>query len=208
MKLIAGLGNPGSEYVATKHNVGFMLVDALAKQIGTENWKTKQDALVAEAHIGAEKVLLVKPLTYMNDSGRAIGPLLSWYKMPPEDLVVLHDDMDIPVGAVRLRKKGSAGGHNGMKSILYHVQEENFPRVRVGIGRPPQGWTVIRHVLSPFSAEDRPRIEAAIEYLVPAVMCIVTDGVDLAMNRFNPVKRKKLSEVSDTSALEEKPVLS
>lgn len=106
MKLIAGLGNPGSEYVATKHNVGFMLVDALAKQIGTENWKTKQDALVAEARIGAEKVLLVKPLTYMNDSGRAIGPLLSWYKMLPEDLVVLHDDMDIPVGAVRLRKKG------------------------------------------------------------------------------------------------------
>ena len=150
----------------------------------------------------------MKPLTYMNDSGRAIGPLLSWYKMLPEDLVVLHDDMDIPVGAVRLRKKGSAGGHNGMKSILYHVQEENFPRVRVGIGRPPQGWTVIRHVLSPFSAEDRPRIEAAIEYLVPAVMCIVTDGVDLAMNRFNPVKRKKLSEVSDTSAFEEKPVLS
>lgn len=191
MKLIAGLGNPGSEYAATKHNVGFMLVDALAEHLGAESWKTQQDALVAQTRIGGEKVLLVKPLTYMNDSGHAIGPLLAWYKLPPEALVVVHDDMDIPVGTVRLRKKGSAGGHNGMKSILYHVQEENFPRVRIGIGRPPLGWTVIRHVLSPFSAEDRPRIEAAIAYLVPAVVCIVTDGVDLAMNRFNPVKRKK-----------------
>lgn len=204
MKLIAGLGNPGSEYASTKHNVGFMLVDALAKQWNAENWRTKQDALVAETQVGGEKVLLVKPLTYMNESGRAVGPLLAWYKIAPEDLVVLYDDMDIPVGTVRLRKKGSAGGHNGMKSILYHVQAENFSRVRIGIGRPPQGWNVIRHVLSPFSPEDRPRIEAAIEALVPAVACIVTDGVDLAMNRFNPVKKKKLPEVSDTMTAEEK----
>lgn len=208
VKLIAGLGNPGSEYATTKHNVGFMLVDALARQMGVENWKTKQDALVAETRIGREKVLLVKPLTYMNDSGRAIGPLLAWYKLAPDDLVVIHDDMDLPVGMVRIRKKGSAGGHNGMKSILYHVQEENFPRVRIGIGRPPQGWTVIRHVLSPFSAEDSSRIAAAIEYLVPAVVCIVTDGVDLAMNRFNPVKRKKLSGISDVPITEKRRPLS
>ncbi|MGP1585618.1 MAG: aminoacyl-tRNA hydrolase [Schwartzia sp. (in: firmicutes)] len=202
MKLIAGLGNPGSEYAATKHNVGFMLVDALAKETGAENWKTKQDALVAETRIGGEKVLLVKPLTYMNESGRAIGALLSWYKLPLQDLIVLHDDMDIPVGTVRLRKKGSAGGHNGMKSILYHVQDEHFPRVRIGIGRPPAGWTVIRHVLSPFSEADRPRIEEAVQGLVPAVVCIVKDGVDLAMNRFNPVKKKKALPLPDAAAEE------
>lgn len=202
MKLIAGLGNPGSEYADTKHNVGFMLLDALARHLEAGAWKTKQDALVTEARIGGEKVLLVKPLTYMNESGRAIGSLLAWYKLPPEDLVVAHDDMDIPVGTVRLRKKGSAGGHNGMKSVLYHVQEENFPRVRIGIGRPPAGWSVIRHVLSPFSSEDRPRIEAAIAHLVPAVVCIVTDGVDFAMNRFNPVKRKKTAALR---AAEEAP---
>lgn len=191
MKMIAGLGNPGTEYAQTKHNVGFMLLDVLAKHLEASEWKTKRDALVAETRIGAEKTLLVKPLTYMNDSGRAIGPLLAWYKLRPEDLVVAHDDMDIPVGMIRIRKKGSAGGHNGIKSVLYHVQDENFSRVRMGIGRPPVGWTVIKHVLTPFSPVDRILIDKAIDRLVPAVECIVRDGVDLAMNRFNPVRQKK-----------------
>ena len=191
MKMIAGLGNPGSEYAKTKHNVGFMFLDALAEKLGADNWKTKYDALVAEGRIGTEKVLLVKPLTYMNVSGRAVGPLLSWYKLAPEDLIVVHDDMDIPAGTIRIRRKGSAGGHNGMKSILYHVGDENFPRLRIGIGRPLPGWTVVNHVLAPFSAEDAPKIREAIEYLLPALECVVTDGVDLAMNRYNPKKQKK-----------------
>lgn len=189
--MIAGLGNPGAEYAQTKHNVGFMLLDTLAKHLEAPEWKTKRDALVTETRIGAEKALLVKPLTYMNDSGRAIGPLLTWYKLRPEDLIVAHDDMDIPVGMIRIRKKGSAGGHNGMKSVLYHMQDENFPRVRIGIGRPPVGWTVIKHVLTPFSPDDRILIDEVIDRLVPAVECIVRDGVDLAMNRFNPVRQKK-----------------
>lgn len=189
--MIAGLGNPGAEYAQTKHNVGFMLLDTLAKHLEAPEWKTKRDALVTETRIGAEKALLVKPLTYMNDSGRAIGPLLTWYKLRPEDLIVAHDDMDIPVGMIRIRKKGSAGGHNGMKSVLYHMQDENFPRVRIGIGRPPVGWTVIKHVLTPFSPDDRILIDEVIDRLVPAVECIVQDGVDLAMNRFNPVRQKK-----------------
>lgn len=189
--MIAGLGNPGAEYAQTKHNVGFMLLDTLAKHLEAPEWKTKRDALVTETRIGAEKALLVKPLTYMNDSGRAIGPLLTWYKLRPEDLIVAHDDMDIPVGMIRIRKKGSAGGHNGMKSVLYHMQDENFPRVRIGIGRPPVGWTVIKHVLTPFSLDDRILIDEVIDRLVPAVECIVRDGVDLAMNRFNPVRQKK-----------------
>ena len=205
MKIIAGLGNPGSEYANTKHNVGFMFVDALADKLGIDGWKTKYDALVAEGRMGTEKILLMKPLTYMNESGRAIGPLLSWYKLEPQDLIVVHDDMDIPAGAVRIRRKGSAGGHNGIKSILYHVGDENFARVRIGIGRPQPGWTVVNHVLAPFSSEDAPKIREAIQYLLPAVECIVTEDVDMAMNRYNPKKQKKKKAEPETVAEEKKP---
>ncbi len=195
MKMIAGLGNPGAEYAATRHNVGFMLVDALAARWSATAWRTKQDALVAETRLGAEKILLVKPLTYMNESGRAIGPLLSWYKLEVNNLIVAHDDMDLPVGTIRLRKKGSAGGHNGMKSVLYHVKDENFPRVRIGVGHPAhEQEQVIRHVLSPFSAEDAKKIRETIDYLLPAVECIMTEGIDLAMNKYNPKKAKKPKE--------------
>ena len=190
MKIIAGLGNPGAEYAHTKHNVGFMLVDALAERLNAPAWKEDFFSSVTEMRIGGEKVFLVKPLTYMNNSGEAIGPMLSYYKMETDDLTVVHDDMDIPAGMVRIRKKGSSGGHNGIKSILAHVGREDFARVRIGIGRPPAGWTVINHVLAPFSSEDVPKIREAINYLLPAVECIVTDGVDLAMNRYNPHKKK------------------
>ena len=190
MKIIAGLGNPGAEYAHTKHNVGFMLVDALADHLNAPAWKEDFFSAMTEVRIGGEKVFLVKPLTYMNNSGEAIGPMLSYYKMETDDLTVVHDDMDIPAGMVRIRKKGSSGGHNGIKSILAHVGREDFSRVRIGIGRPPAGWTVINHVLAPFSSEDVPKIREAINYLLPAVECIVTDGVDLAMNRYNPHKKK------------------
>lgn len=201
MKIIAGLGNPGTEYARTKHNVGFMFVDALAEALGVSasEWQAKFDALVAPARIGTQKVLLVKPQTYMNESGRAIGPLLSWYKLEPEDLIVVHDDMDIPVGTIRIRKKGSAGGHNGIKSILAHVGDEHFARVRIGIGRPLPGWTVVNHVLAPFSDEGQQKIEDAIKYLEPAVECIVTDDVDVAMNRYNPKKQKKKKAKQETA---------
>lgn len=193
MKIIAGLGNPGSEYAQTKHNVGFMLVDALAYKlnIAPTDWRERSEALVAETRIGTEKVLLVKPLTYMNESGRAIGPLMRFYKLDSEDLIVAHDDMDIPAGTIRIRKKGSAGGHNGIKSILAHVGDEKFARVRIGIGRPLPGWTVVNHVLAPFTADDAPKIASAIDYLLPAVECIVNDDVDMAMNKYNSKKQKK-----------------
>ena len=202
MKLIAGLGNPGEEYAATRHNVGFMLIDALAARWEAAMWKTKWDALVAEARFGIEKILLVKPLTYMNESGRSIGPLLSWYKLDVSDLILAHDDIDLPMGSVRIRKKGSAGGHNGMKSVLYHVKDENFTRIRIGIGRPAEKSAVIRHVLSSFSAEDAQKIREEVEYLLPAVECIVTEGVDIAMNRYNPKRKKKNTKdvtASDTA---------
>ena len=200
MKIITGLGNPGTEYAKTKHNVGFMFVDALAEKLGVTEWKDKFDAKVGEGRIGTEKVLLVKPETYMNDSGRSVGPVMNFYKLAPEDLIVAHDDMDIPAGTIRIRKKGSAGGHNGIKSILAHVGDEHFSRVRIGIGRPLPGWTVVNHVLAAFSEEDAPKITETINYLIPAGECIVNEDVDMAMNRYNPKKQKKQVQSADMAA--------
>jgi len=204
MKIIVGLGNPGREYAQTKHNVGFMLVDALAEKLGIADWQSKFDALIAEGRMGTEKILLVKPQTYMNESGRAVGPLMNWYKLMPEQLIVAHDDMDIPAGTIRIRKKGSAGGHNGIKSVLAHVGDENFSRVRIGIGRPLPGWTVINHVLAPFQEEDVPKIKEAIQYLLPAVECIVTEDTDKAMNLYNPKKVKKQKQKAEPEKQESK----
>ena len=204
MKVIVGLGNPGREYAQTKHNVGFMLVDALAEKMGITDWQSKFDALIAEGRMGTEKILLVKPQTYMNESGRAVSPLMNWYKLMPEQLIVAHDDMDIPAGTIRIRKKGSAGGHNGIKSVLAHLGDENFSRVRIGIGRPLPGWTVINHVLAPFQEEDVPKIKEAIQYLLPAVECIVTEDTDKAMNLYNPKKVKKQKQKAEPEKQESK----
>ena len=203
MKLIVGLGNPGSEYAKTKHNVGWMFVDRMAERIGATGWKEKEKGMVAEGRVGAEKVLLVKPMTYMNNSGECVDPLMRWYKLGPEDVLVVHDDMDIPAGTIRIRKKGSAGGHNGIKSLIAHIGSEKFIRVRIGIGRPLPGRTVINHVLEPFAAEDVPRIAEAIEYLQPAVDCIINEDVDMAMNRYNPKKVKKAKNSQQAEAGEQ-----
>lgn len=191
MKIIVGLGNPGNEYAKTRHNVGFMLVDALAEHLNINLWKDKFNAQIAEGRIGTEKILLVKPQTYMNNSGEAVGPLMRWYKVTPEDIIVAHDDMDIPAGTIRIRKKGSSGGHNGIKSLIAHLGSENFPRVRLGVGRPLPGWSVVNHVLASFPQEDKTAVDEAIKYLIPAVECIVNDSVDMAMNKYNPKKAKK-----------------
>ena len=191
MKIFVGLGNPGAEYAKTKHNVGFMLADKLSEKIGAENWREKFNALVAESFFCGEKILIVKPQTFMNLSGEAVAPLMNFYKISAENLIVAHDDMDLPVGKIRLRPKGSGGGHHGVESIIQHLGgEKNFSRVRIGIGRPPQNWTVNNHVLSQFSAEDFEKISATIEDLIPAVQCIFSDGIDIAMNKFNPKKIK------------------
>ena len=207
MHMIVGLGNPGRQYEESKHNTGFRVVDELAKRWNVTLWQDKMDALVAQTTVNGEKIILVKPQTYMNESGRAVGPLMNWYKLDPEDLIVVHDDMDIPAGTIRIRKKGSAGGHNGIKSILAHVGDEHFARVRIGIGRPLPGWTVVNHVLAGFPEEEQPKIREAIDYLIPAVECIVTHDVDMAMNQFNPKKKKKAkkvqaAEVSEAEAKE------
>lgn len=192
MKMLVGLGNPGKKYENTKHNVGWMLLDAIADKLGTsEGWRKCGKALVVESRLGAEKLILVKPLTYMNLSGEAVGPLVNWYKLDTGDVMVAHDDMDIPVGTIRIRKKGSAGGHNGIKSLLQHLPDENFARIRIGIGRPLPGWSVVDHVLAAFNEDQRPLVDESVKYLIPAVECIVTNGIDFAMNKYNPKKQKK-----------------
>ena len=199
MKIFVGLGNPTPEYTKTKHNVGFMLADRLAKEISAENWHEKFNALVAESFFDGEKILIVKPQTFMNLSGEAVAPIVNFYKVDVQNLVVAHDDMDLPLGMIRLRPKGSGGGHHGIESIIQHLGGvQNFPRVRIGVGRPPQNWTVNHHVLSPFTQEDAEKISETLDKLVPAVLCIFKDGINNAMNKFNP-KRQKANEQSDNS---------
>lgn len=200
MKMIVGLGNPGNEYAGTRHNVGWMLVDALAEHLGINEWRSLEKGMVAEGRIGSEKILLVKPLTYMNNSGECVGPLMRWYKLEPEDIMAAHDDMDIPIGTIRIRKKGSAGGHNGIKSLLSHIGSENFGRLRIGIGRPQSGWSVINHVLAKFNDQEQEKIGDAIKQLIPAVECMVLEGPDMAMNKFNPKKVKKAKKTGEEKA--------
>lgn len=194
MKIFVGLGNPTPEYAATKHNVGFMLADMLADKLAVDTWREKFNALVAEGFYNGEKILIVKPQTFMNLSGEAVAPLVNFYKLDVENLTVAHDDMDLPLGTIRLRPKGSGGGHHGVESIIQHLGgKQNFPRVRIGVGRPPQNWSVNSHVLSPFTQEDADKISVALKELVPAVLCIFSEGIEQAMNKFNP-KRKKTEE--------------
>ena len=194
MKVFVGLGNPTPEYAATKHNIGFMLADRLFDELAAENWREKFNALVAETFLDGEKILIVKPQTFMNLSGEAVAPIVNFYKIDAANLIVAHDDMDLPLGMIRLRPKGSGGGHHGVESIIAHLGTQNFPRVRIGVGRPPENWTVNHHVLSPFTADDAEKISAALDELVPAVICIFREGIDNAMNKFNPKRTKTHDE--------------
>ncbi|MBE8949722.1 MAG: aminoacyl-tRNA hydrolase [Quinella sp. 3Q1] len=198
MKIFVGLGNPTPEYAATKHNVGFMLADKLAAKISATDWREKFNALVAESFLDGEKILIVKPQTFMNLSGEAVAPIVNFYKIDAANLIVAHDDMDLPLGMIRLRPKGSSGGHRGVESIIQLLGTQNFPRVRIGVGRPPENWTVNHHVLSPFTQEDADKISAALDELVPAVLCIFKEGINNAMNKFNP-RKVKAHEQSDNS---------
>lgn len=186
MKMIVGLGNPGSKYEKTKHNIGFMVVDRLAKAHQATFKKNAFQAEVAEYFENGEKVLLVKPQTFMNESGKAVGPLMTYFNIYPEELVVVYDDLDLALGKIRLRQKGSAGGHNGIKSIISHLNSQVFNRIKVGIDRPKKQQTVVNHVLSAFDKEDLPLIEQAIDSGVAACEDFVK-GEDfvLMMNRYN-----------------------
>lgn len=185
MKLIVGLGNPGIQYERTRHNVGFRCVDKLANKMHfTWSWRGK--AMVAMGLIDTEKVILVKPLTYMNKSGEAVSELLRWYKLSPEDMRVIYDDLDLPLGTIRLRTKGSAGGHNGLDNIIHHLHTNEFPRLRVGIGRPAHHRPeTIQYVLSIPPLEERIQLEAAEERVVEFMPLIVGSDLNRAMNIIN-----------------------
>lgn len=182
MKIIVGLGNPGREYAATRHNVGFMVIDELADELGITIDKKKFNAHYGEGRFGSEKLLLVKPQTYMNLSGEAVGTMASWYKVAPEDVIVVYDDMDLPLGKLRVRGQGSAGGHNGVKSLISHLGTEKFPRVKIGIGR---GRESINHVLAPFAAQEREEVLSALNTATLAVKALISEGLLKAMNTYN-----------------------
>jgi len=189
MKMIVGLGNPGAKYKNTKHNIGFIAVDEFAIQHKMEFSKTKFESLYAEAFVGTEKVLLVKPQTFMNDSGRAVRQLIDYFNVEVKDLVIIYDDLDLPVGKLRLRQKGSAGGHNGIKSIIQHIDTADFNRIRIGIDRPVGKQTVIQHVLSGFPKSQHEELLITIKDSVAALEYWIEGHPFLeVMNQFNKKK--------------------
>ena len=184
MKLIAGLGNPGSKYDETRHNVGFRVVDALAERFGEKVRRKKFNALAEEIHAEDTKLLLIKPQDYMNRSGHAIATAAGFYKLGPADVLVVTDDMALDVGRLRIRAKGSAGGHNGLKDIIARLGSDDFARLRVGIGESGR-MDAADYVLSRFSAEERAIVDNAVQTAVDAICCWLRDGVDIAMTRYN-----------------------
>jgi len=182
--LIVGLGNPGKEYAGNRHNVGFQCLDHLARAHGIELRRQRFRAVLGDGHIGVQRVLLVKPLTFMNESGKAVAPVSRWYKIPPQRILVIHDDLDLPLGKVRLRPDGSSGGHKGIHSIIAELGTRDFARLRVGIGRPQHGDPV-DYVLGDFGADQEPIIGAVCEMVERIVLCFLQEGIERAMNAHN-----------------------
>ncbi|MDX9917213.1 MAG: aminoacyl-tRNA hydrolase [Gudongella sp.] len=185
MIVIAGLGNPGREYEKTRHNAGYDVLDVFAAENGIRVDRIKFKSMTGEGFIAGEKVLLIKPLTYMNKSGEAVREVLDFYKLDKSNLIILVDDIDIQFGSIRIRKRGSAGSHNGMKSIISHIGTDEFTRIKLGIGKNPEYYDLADYVLSKFSKEEREEIDKMIVRAAQATKMILTDGVDAAMNIFN-----------------------
>ena len=186
-RLIIGLGNPGDRYFETKHNVGFMLIDKIAKR---ENVTFTHDKIfqadIATTFIDGEKIFLVKPTTFMNESGKAVHALMTYYGLDEKDILVAYDDLDMAVGKIRFRQKGSAGGHNGIKSIVKYIGTQEFDRIKIGIGRPKVKMSVVNHVLSGFDAEDRIEIDLALDKLDSAInFYLEEDDFEAIMRKFN-----------------------
>ena len=189
MFIIAGLGNPTSQYEGTRHNIGFDVMDALAGKYNISISEKKHKALCGKGVIEGEKVLLVKPQTYMNLSGESIAEILNYYKLEAEeDFLVVFDDISLAPGNIRIRKKGSAGGHNGIKNIIAMTGTQNFKRIKVGVGEKPKGWDLADYVLGRFSDEDRKKVNDAIEDAIGAVSMILRGETDQAMNCYNAKK--------------------
>ncbi len=185
--LIAGLGNPGRRYAGNRHNLGFQCLDRLAAAHRLAFDRTMHRARIAAGTIAGQRVVLAKPLTFMNLAGQAVGPLVHWYKVPLDRLLVIYDELDLPLGTIRLRPSGSSGGHKGLTSIIQALGSQDFPRLRVGIGRPPSGWDPADYVLHDFTRDEAATIAGAYDRVTAAVECWLSEGLVAAMNRFNPV---------------------
>ena len=184
--LLVGLGNPGGQYENTRHNVGFLVADELAERSRVPIQRLRFRALTNTVTIGDQKVLLMKPVTYMNLSGEAVGEAARFYKLPPERVLVISDDVSLPVGKLRLRRGGSAGGHNGLKNIILHLGSDQFPRVKIGVGEKPHpDYDMADWVLSAFKGQDAADMELVAKKAADAVECYITEGADRAMNKFN-----------------------
>ena len=185
MKMIIGLGNPGKEYVNTKHNVGFMVIDAIAKELNETVEKKQCQALTQVVNWDGEKILLVKPQTYMNLSGQSVMELLNYYNDRIDDLLVIHDDLDLPPGQLRFKQGGGAGGHNGIKNIIAHLGTNVFQRIKVGVGEKPKEYDLADYVLGHFSKEDKVKMEDGYKATMDSIEMILMGDIDAAMNRYN-----------------------
>lgn len=196
--LIAGLGNPGKRFERTRHNVGFMVVDELAKRLQGDGKLRRFDAEIAERSTSVGRLILLKPQTFMNSSGNAIAPAMRWYKVPRDHALVIYDDLDLPFGRIRLRPNGSSGGHNGVESIINSLGTEAFPRLRLGIGRTGKAGT-IGYVLSRFSREEERQLKDYVSRAADAALLWHCEGIDVAMNEFN---RKSTDDPADRAPTE------
>lgn len=186
MYIIAGLGNPKKEYDNTRHNIGFKVIDVLADKYDISVMDIKNKAVTGKGNINGHKVILAKPLTFMNLSGESIRPLADYYKIDVEtELIILSDDISLPPGQIRIRKRGSAGGHNGLKSIIQHLGSEDFQRIRVGVGEKPKGYDLADYVLGHFSKEEQPLMEEGVLKAIQAIELMLAGDTDKAMNEFN-----------------------
>jgi PTH1 family peptidyl-tRNA hydrolase len=183
--LVAGLGNPGPKYEATRHNVGRDAVRRVAERLAVRLDASKFDALYGMGRLDGAKVGLAVALRYMNESGRALVPLAAFFKVPPERFLVIYDDLDLPLGSVRIRQAGGSGGNRGAESVLRSLGTEEFPRIRIGIGRPPPGWDAADYVLSRFRDDERAVIEEALDRAADAALHAVREGIEASMNAFN-----------------------
>jgi peptidyl-tRNA hydrolase, PTH1 family len=188
---IIGLGNPGGKYDNTRHNVGFDAIDILSAKYGIKVSKVKHKALTGEGDIKGARVLLVKPQTFMNLSGECVREIVAWYKIPVQSLILIYDDVDLPLGKIRIRPRGSSGTHNGMKSVIYQLQSDDFPRIRIGTDKAPEGWDLADYVLSRFNQDERKIINECILMSAEAAAAIVTLGLETAMNMYNTSQADK-----------------
>lgn len=191
MYLIVGLGNPGSKYAHTRHNVGFDVLEKLARKLNVSISREKDEALIGECFVGGQKVILALPQTYMNLSGEAVMRLVNYYKIDPEDLLVVYDDIDLAPGFIRIRKNGSAGTHNGMRSIIGLLGFENFPRLRVGVGQKREGYELADWVLGYYIGEEADVQDKAFELAADAIVDYIQNGIESAMCKYNTKKPKK-----------------